>query len=207
MTNFVRTILSCTAAATLLAGCATTPGASPAEVTRFHNAAQISQVGHGTVFVETAPGSDAEGLDLSVYKRAVAQELAKLGYRETSRAEAQHVAQVRLDHFYIADEAPRRGPVSVGVGGSTGSYGSGVGVGIGINLGGGKRKDRDGTQLEVMIRDTASTQTLWEGRARLEVPRGSALAQPAANATAIAHALFDDFPGNDGETVEIEVSE
>jgi hypothetical protein len=27
-----------------------------------------------------------------------------------------------------------RGPVSVGVGGSTGSYGSGVGVGVGVNL-------------------------------------------------------------------------
>src|SRR5690606_42017636 len=32
-----------------------------------------------------------------------------------------------------------RSPVNVGVGGSTGSYGSGVGLGVGINLGGGSR--------------------------------------------------------------------
>jgi len=202
-----RIILACSAAASFLAACTTTPGHSPVEVTRFHDASQLSQIGQGAIFVETAPGGDDGTLDLGTYKAAVAHELARLGYTETARQEAHHLAQVRMEHFIITNDVPRRGPVSVGVGGSTGSYGSGVGVGIGINLGGSKPKDRIGTALGVMIRDKETSRTLWEGRARLDVPRGSPLADPHANAAAIASAMFDDFPGNDGETIEIEVSE
>ncbi|MBE5074481.1 hypothetical protein IM511_09200 [Erythrobacteraceae bacterium E2-1 Yellow Sea] len=206
MRRLLRTMMGVSVALALLSGCSTTSGPSPVEVTRFHDATQLHRISQGTIFVETAPGNDSETLDLAIYKAAVAQELARMGYTETSRDDARQVAQVRLEHFYIADEAPRRGPVSVGVGGSTGSYGSGVGVGIGINLGGGKPKDRSGTELGVMIRDKGTMQSLWEGRARLDVPRGHPLSEPHANAVAIAKALFEDFPGNDGETVEIEVS-
>lgn len=205
--NAFRHVILAGSVAAFLAGCTTTSAPGPVEVTRFHDANQLARLGQGTIFVETAPGSDTDALELATYKAAIADELVKLGYRETAREEAQQVAQVRMEHFYIADEVPQRGPVNVGVGGSTGSYGSGVGVGIGINLGGGKSKERSGTRLAIMIRDKATSQTLWEGRAMLEVPRGSPLAEPRANATAIAQALFDDFPGNDGETVEIEVSE
>lgn len=193
-------------AATLLTGCATTPAPGPVEVTRFHDASQLDQIGQGTIFIETATGSGTDAIDLVVYKAAIAQQLVRLGYSESSRDAARHVAQVRIEHSDISADQPRRGPVSVGVGGSTGSYGSGVGIGIGFNLGGGQPKDRKVTELGVMIRDRQSMQTLWEGRARLDVPDGSPLAEPRANAEAIAQALFDKFPGNDGETVEIEVA-
>jgi len=94
----------------------------------------------------------------------------------------------------------------VGVGGSTGTYGSGVGMGIGINLGGGPREELD-TRLGVMIRDKASDRTLWEGRASLTVSAKSDLANAQPNARALASALFREFPGNNGETTEVKVTE
>src|SRR3990167_2305155 len=194
-------------AAAMLAGCATVPGPGPVQITRFHDAAALAQLGQGTIFVETAPGENNESLEIAAYKAAVASSLTALGYRETAREEASQIAQVRLGRHLIAPESSKRGPVSVGVGGSTGSYGSGVGLGIGINLGGGKPRDRIDTDLGVMIRDKASGDTIWEGRASLEVGKGSPLEAPAASASAIAQALFRDFPGNNGETLEVKVSE
>ena len=188
-------------AAASLAACATAPG--PVEVTRFHDAEQLAKIGQGTVFVEAAPGEGNAGLELAPYKAAVMRQLAALGYRETSREEAQHIAQVSLDR-HVTTDGERRGPVSVGVGGSTGSYGSGVGLGIGINLGGGS-KEKVGTALAVTLRDKASGNSLWEGRARLVVDGKSDLAAADANAQTIASALFRDFPGGNGETVEIGV--
>ncbi|MFA7586711.1 MAG: DUF4136 domain-containing protein, partial [Novosphingobium sp.] len=96
----------------------------------------------------------------------------------------------------------RSGPVSVGVGGSTGSYGSGVGLGVGIDLSGndGARVE---TELAVTIRDRASNQVLWEGRASHAVRAGSPLAETQLGAAKLAEALFKGFPGNSGETIEV----
>ncbi len=106
--------------------------------------------------------------------------------------------------FDRAEPAPqgRRSPVSVGVGGSTGSYGSGVGVGVGINLGGGPRKMLD-LQLSVRIDDAASGQALWEGRALTAVPVKAPAAQPSLAAAKLAEALFKDFPGESGRTISV----
>ena len=192
-----------------LAACATTAPPSPVEVTRFHESASLDQLGQGTIFVADAPGrdgGDAGSLESSPYKAAVARQLALLGYTESGRDGAGHVAEVKVERYMIEDEQPRRGPVSVGVGGSTGGYGSGVGVGLGFNLGGGQSRERVGTEMAVVIRDLASNAVLWEGRARFEVGPDHALAQPAANADAIADALFREFPGGQGETIEVKVT-
>lgn len=196
-----RSFASAVIGALALSACATAPG--PVEVTRFHRAETLAQLGQGTIFVETAPGMDDSSLALAPYKAAVAQQLAALGYREAPRDEASQVAQVQLTR---ATQAPasKRGPVSVGVGGSTGSYGSGLGVGIGINLGGGPKPQVD-TKLGVMIRDKATGRALWEGRAELVAKEGSELADPDAGAKAMARALFSEFPGNSGETVAVGV--
>jgi hypothetical protein len=190
-----------------LAACTTTPYTGPVEVTRFVAPTAGAQIGRGTVFVENAPGLDADSLALAPYKAAVAQELARLGYREASRETAQQVAQVRLEKYALGTDGARRGPVSVGVGGSTGSYGSGVGLGVGINLGGGQSRERLVTELGVMLRDKASGTTYWEGRAQFAVSANSRFAASSANAAAIAGALFRDFPGNNCETVEVRVNE
>ncbi len=191
------------AAALTLAACTTPPG--PVEVTRFVAPDRVAQLGQGTIFVETAAGIEADSLALAPYKAAVASQLRGLGYSESDRPGAGQVAEVALER-YVIGSGGRRNPVSVGVGGSTGSYGSGVGVGIGINLGGGE-KNRIGTLLAVTIRDKASGQSIWEGRADFQPPENSPLARGSANAQTVASALFRDFPGNNGETIEVEVTE
>ena len=191
------------AAALTLAACTTPPG--PVEVTRFVAPDRVAQLGQGTIFVETAAGIEADSLALAPYKAAVASQLRGLGYSESDRPGAGQVAEVALER-YVIGSGGRRNPVSVGVGGSTGSYGSGVGVGIGINLGGGE-KNRIGTLLAVTIRDKASGQSIWEGRADFQPPENSPLARGSANAQTVASALFREFPGNNGETIEVEVTE
>lgn len=194
-------------AALALAGCATTPYTGPAEVTRFVAPDAVQRLGQGSVFVETAPGQDEQSLALAPYKAAVARELVRLGYRETARDAADQVAQVRLEQFVDGDDAPRRGPVSVGVGGSTGSYGSGLGLGLGINLGGNRNREVLVTRLGLMIRDKITGATYWEGRAQFSVSPDSPLAATEANANALAGALLQGFPGANGETVQVKVTQ
>jgi hypothetical protein len=189
-------------AALALSACATPPG--PVEVTRFVAPERLGTVGRGTIFVEAMPGSEDGALELAPYKAAVAAELTRLGYTESDRASATLIAQIGLQRGVI-EAGKRDGPVSVGVGGSTGSYGSGVGLGIGINLGGGP-KDRLGTNLSVRITEKDGGASVWEGRADFRPPEDSPLARGNANAQTVASALFRDFPGNNGETVEVKVS-
>lgn len=190
--------------AAALSACTTTP-VGPVEVTRFHQPATTTQLGQTTVFIETASDMDVGSLELAPYKEAVARELAELGYRETSRAQAAQIAQVSLERF-VSEPLPKEGPVSVGVGGGAGSYGSGLGVGIGINLGGNKSDQEVFTRMAVSIRDAASGDALWEGRANFAVGTESPLAAAPANAATVADALFREFPGNSGETVSVKVS-
>lgn len=199
----ITAFVSAGIAALALSACATAP--HPVEVTRFVAPESMQRLGQGTIHVETLGGEDGDSLATAPYRNAVAQELRRLGYTESNRASAGQVATVSIER-YVQTAEGRRSPVSVGVGGSTGTYGSGVGLGIGINLGGGQR-DRIGTQLAVTIRDAASSQSLWEGRADFRVKDNSPLAQSQANAQTVAAALFSEFPGNNGETVEVEVSE
>lgn len=192
------------AAATLLSACATGP--DPVEVTRFSAPERLNALGTGTISVEAAPGEDAGSLELRGYQVAVSRELTQLGYREVAAGTGQQVAEVRVDRGLWREGERRRGPVSVGVGGSTGSYGSGVGVGVGVNLGslGGGSKDRVGTQLSVVIRDRSTGLAIWEGRAEQVVKAGSPLADPQAASSRLADALFANFPGESGETVEVD---
>ena len=190
-----------------LGACATPAITSPVEVTRFLEPAATARLGQGTIFVESAPGTEGDSLALSPYKEAVARELEQLGYREASRAAATQVAQVRVERFRSGRDGRERSPVSVGVGGSTGSYGSGVGVGLGINLGGGGPREMLDTQLGVMIKDKQSGATYWEGRAQFSVSGNSPYADTPANAAAVADALFRNFPGANGETIEVRVPE
>lgn len=200
MTRPLRTIMLAATGALALAGCATGP--SPIEVTRFHDPARLAAE-RGSVAVTAAPGA-ADSLALAPYRTAVAQELERLGYRVVDGGvanTARYRAELSVDRF-ARDGAGRRSPVSVGVGGSTGTFGSGLGVGLGINLGGGGGP-RGGTQLAVTLRDAGNNASVWEGRAEVEYGLRSNFAAATRNAEALATALFRDFPGNNGETVRV----
>jgi len=187
-------------AALALAGCVAPIG--PVEITRFHQPSALAQLGRGTISVEAAPGEDDASLELASYKAAISRELVRLGYQAAAEGSGVQVALVRVER---ATFWPGRGggPVSVGVGGSTGSYGSGVGLGIGLDLSG-RPAEQVSTKLGVMIKNRASGETLWEGRASFTVRGDAPVAQTQLGAPKMAAALFNGFPGNNGETVEVQ---
>jgi hypothetical protein len=184
---------------TALAGCVAPTG--PVEVTRFHLA--DTAMLRGTVAVEAAPGMDGGSIELRTFQVAVGNALERAGYRQDG-AGAQ-VAEVRLTRRTYQPER-NRSPVSVGLGGSAGSYGSGVGVGVGIDLSG-KPAAMTETTLGVMIRDRATRQVVWEGRALFTVRADSPLAATALASAEMARALFADFPGRSGETVLVKAGQ
>jgi hypothetical protein len=186
------------AAALTLSGCVTPVG--PVEVTRFH-AADVSMLGKGTISVEPAPGMDAGNLEWQSYRAAVMRQLVLLGYTEAAPGAGAQVATMTLSRQTFQPEGGRS-PVSVGVGGSTGSYGSGLGVGIGLNLSP-KPSAQVATDLAVTIRDRTSGAALWEGRASFAVSSKSPLASTALGAPKMTEALFKGFPGQSGETIEV----
>lgn len=180
-----------------LAGCVTPVG--PVEVTRFH-AADVSMLGKGTISVEPAPGMDGNNLEWQSYRAAVMRQLVLLGYSEASPGTGTQVAHMAMSRQTL--EPQGRSPVSVGIGGSTGSYGSGVGLGIGLNLSP-KPSAQVTTDLAVTIRDRASNASLWEGRASFTVSTRSPLAATTLGAPKMTEALFKGFPGQSGETIEV----
>ena len=192
--------LALAATAALLGGCTTPAYVSPVEVTRFVGD-EPAFLAQGTVQITPASGIDPGSIEYGLYEDAVRLQLEELGYGVVMVNGAQ-VAQVSLDQ-YVVDEGRRRGPVDVGVGGSTGTYGSGVGLGVGINLGG-EPAERVVRELSVTIRERGGAQNLWEGRASMVATTNSDYAADAVAAPRMADALFAGFPGNSGETIEVE---
>ena len=175
----------------------------PVNVTRFHNA-QDAQIVPGTVaIVSNSEVSDGRVLEQGTYEAAVRRELQRVGFSDpgSDAANGEYVARVSVEQSRLSADGGRS-PVSVGVGGSTGSYGSGVGLGIGINLSG-KPKDRIATELSVRITRRADGQTVWEGRSSVEAKDGSPASQPGLAASKLAEALFRDFPGESGATIRV----
>lgn len=182
----------------LLTACTTTPSA---EVTRFH-LGDTTMLARGPIAIEAGPGMDANGLEFRTWSAAVSQQLAAVGYSPVGvAAPGGQVAQIRVARSTY-QAGPRNNPVSVGVGGATGSYGGGVGMGIGIDLSG-PPANQIATELSVSIREKDGGRTVWEGRANNMVSEKSQLASPQASAQKLSAALFKGFPGNSGETITV----
>ncbi len=178
----------------------------PVEVTRFL-AENPEGLGQGSVVIYFPEEISNEEVR-DAFAAAVEDELRSLGYTIVAQeGPGIQVASVRTSRGEIqgADRG-RRGPVTVGGGASTGSFGSGVGVGIGINLGGGRRGPAALTELSVRITND-NVETLWEGRSEIATSINSPYADVDASARTLAAALFKDFPGGNGETVTIDVDE
>ncbi|MCB2078980.1 MAG: DUF4136 domain-containing protein [Novosphingobium sp.] len=183
-----------------LSGCVAPVG--PVEVTRFH-APETDVLGRGEISVVPARGEDGESLEFRSYAAAVARELVRIGYVEKATGSGSpQIAVVRVTR-QIVEPGGARSPVSVGVGGSTGSYGSGVGVGIGFDLSP-RPSEQIETTLAVVIRDRETRKSLWEGRASFTVTATSPLSNTQLGAPKLAEALFRGFPGESGETILVE---
>lgn len=179
----------------LLSACMIPTG--PVEVTRFNRVAEGIVYGTGS-FAVTATSGDT--LALSPYLAAVQREMERVGYSKALEG-SDVIAEISVQRVQF--NGNDRNPVSVGVGGSTGSYGSGVGVGVGLNLN--ALGDQRGieTTLNVRIVRTSDKLVIWEGRATQRGALNSPAAQPGIASSKLAEALFKDFPGTNGETVTI----
>lgn len=186
------------ALAAILGACTSTY-VSPVEVTRFVGT-QPDLLGTGPIALRAGPGEDPQSLEYSIFQTAVAEKLQELGYI-VAGGDAVQVAEISVERS-VLQSGGGRSPVNVGVGGSTGSYGSGVGVGVGIDLSGPPPEQIE-TQLRVLIRPTAGEQALWEGRARFTASTNSDVTDARAAAAKIVDALFTGFPGRSGETIEV----
>jgi len=187
------------ASALLLAGCTTTY-VSPVEVTRF-TGDQPQSLGSGPIAVRSGPGAPADSLEMNVFNDTVARELQEQGYVIID-GEAPQIAEVTIS-LGVEQPGYSNSPVSVGGGVAGGSYGSSAGVGIGIDLSP-KPSERLHRELRVMIKPASGGTALWEGRARFTATVNSDFAETQAAATKLADALFDGFPGQSGETIEVE---
>ena len=186
----------------LLAGCtAMTP---PVDVTRFHNA-QIAPIVPGSVIIEAniTDEGHSRSIEYATYSAALLRELQRVGFTEARNdaGASQYIARYTIERAVLS-AGGSRSPISVGVGGSTGSYGSGVGLGIGINLGG-QPKDKIVTELSVRISKRIDSSVIWEGRSAVEAKQGSPASQPGLAAAKLAEALFRDFPGESGTTIRV----
>ncbi|PEQ12011.1 hypothetical protein B2G71_14640 [Novosphingobium sp. PC22D] len=184
----------------VLPGCVAPVG--PVEVTRFHRP-ELQAAPRDAIAVVPAPGADGESIEFNTYAAAVRRELQRIGYAQVQAPPdtSAQVAELSISRAMLRADG-RRSPVSVGVGGSTGSYGSGLGVGIGIDLSGPPPEQVE-TQMRVTIRDRATGQAVWEGRASFTVRADSPMADPPLGASRLAEALFKDFPGRSGETIYV----
>ena len=192
-----------------LSACAGGAYTGPVEVTRFV-AAQTPGLGEGTIALRFSDELTNEAAR-EAFRGALSDELSLLGYTVIGNEEtANQIAFVSTSRNALA-QSPQQNPVSVGVGGSTGTFGSGLGVGVGINLGGmGNTSPRVVSQLNVAI--AANTpepdrQNLWEARASFPTSVDSPYAPVEANARALAAAVFKDFPGGNGDTITVNVAD
>lgn len=153
-----------------------------------------SALGHGTIVLAPGPGGMA-GTDIAAFEPALIDQLARAGYRTDAPSSAVgQIVEYVVRHDVIAPPEPRHGPVGGGVSVGVGSHGwSGVGLGIGIDL----SKPRGpliATRLEAQIRDSATKELLWQGRAEVVTRDGDKHWTPPATAARLWAALFRGFP-------------
>lgn len=190
------------AAAIGLTGCATGPSSFPVQATRYHYDAMTTR---GTIGVEPLAGGAPASLEYKEYAAAVQAELLRLGYTNPPPgATPDNIATVSFTRA-LRPLPPRRSPVSIGIGagGYSGGYNGGVGVGGGATFPVGGRGAREGVVTELSVRIRHGANAVWEGHAQSLTDTSAPGADTPAIAARLAAALFTDFPGESGRTIEV----
>ena len=159
------------------------------------NSANVSQLGHGSISLASSDGSAASGPDDGTFESALIDQLTKAGYRNEIQpgSNGQSVEFV-VSHDVVQPAEPPRNPVGGDVAVGVGSHGWG-GVGLGLNLDLSKPlKALVATRLQARIRNSATHELLWEGRAQVLTRDGDKRWTPQAIATRLTAALFKGFP-------------
>ena len=182
------------------------------DVTRFRIEGDAAlALAHGPISVVPATASartdDNEGEGSSpsdprfdaTFQAAVEDQLVRSGYdAATISPQGGQIAEVRVVRTEAEPaEAPHRpvsGEMSVGVS----NHGTSVGMGIYVD-GSKPRGALVATRLEARIRDRATGQVLWEGRAEIYTRAGDSKWDDQKVADKLARALFDGFPTRTGD--------
>jgi hypothetical protein len=194
--------LGVAAVALALSACTTTGGReAPAQVTRFHLGQPVARA---QIAIEAFDPADQNSLEFRSYADAVARQLTRLGWTVVNAPQSEQVALIDVEQG-SREALAQRSPVSIGIGGSTGGWGSGVGLGASIGIPVGKSRSREivATQLEVRIKRRSNGEVFWEGRAMTEARADDPLAQRTIAVEKLANALFIDFPGESGRTISV----
>jgi hypothetical protein len=159
------------------------------------NSASVSQLGHGLIVFATGAGNASSGPYDGDFESALVDQLAKAGYR----TDAQSGTGGQTIEFVVSQDVvrppePPHNPVGGAVSAGVGSHGwGGVGMGLSIDLSK-PLKALVATRLEARIRDSATQELLWQGRAQVVTRDGDKRWTPQAIAKRLTTALFKDFP-------------
>lgn len=177
-----------------VAACTTTnPGT---EVKRFHLGAPIAR---STIVLMPAPGQPA-GLEFQTYAEAVGRELRAQSFIPvTGDPSAAYVGTI--DIRQMARPAPRRGGVSIGLGGGSFGRGGGVGGGVSFPVGQSRPGDIVTTSLGLQIKRRADSSVVWEGTAVGAGDSRDGGGDLTRQLPELARALLAGFPGTPGQTV------
>lgn len=179
------------------------PAEGHVEVSRFvAEGDAAAALGKGAVAVTGAPtGSGVESRELATYEAAVIDQLAQLGYRTDGRADdAGQITELHISHDTIVPQEEKRSPVSGEMAVGVSNRGTAYGMAVNVDL----TKPRAAliaTRLEVRIRDKATGNILWEGRADINTREGDDKWSQGVIANRLAASLFDGFPGRSGEAI------
>lgn len=155
----------------------------------------VSRLGHGLISLASSDGSAASGPDEGTFESALIDQLAKAGYRTDvePRGSGQSIEFV-VSHDVVQPPEPPHNPIGGDVAVGVGSHGWG-GVGLGLNIDLSKPlKALVATRLQARIRDSATHELLWEGRAQVLTRDGDKRWTAQAIATRLTAALFKGFP-------------
>lgn len=173
-----------------------------ADVTRFHTNQPITR---GTLAVVPIDPSMATSLEFRTHAETVAVQMRRLGYSTGLPAsQADYIATMDITQADGAGNVTRPGvTVGAGVGVPVGNN-AGLGANVAVPVGGSRRNPAlRTTTLFVQIQRRADRVQIWEGRATKQVNAGDDLAAATNGVPALAEALFREFPGTPGVTVQV----
>jgi len=188
---------SALAALALVAAC-TTPSQRGTEVTRFHLGQIIPAQ---AINMEPADPEQENSLEFRRYEIVVAQQLESIGFTQAALEEAEMIAVVHVERS-TREEAARRSPFSIGIGGGTSGRRSGIGLGTSFGIGGSRGGEVIVTQLSVALKRRSEGTIMWEGTATRITQPGTE--NPVTVVETLASALFQGFPGESGRTITVE---
>jgi hypothetical protein len=159
------------------------------------NSANVGQLGHGSIVVATSAANGALGPSDGDFESALVDQLAKAGYRTNDQPGAGgQTIEFVVTKDVIQPPEPPRSPVGGTVAAGIGSHGwNGVGLGLNIDLSK-PMKALVATRVEARIRDAATHELLWQGRAEVVTRDGDKRWTRQMIATRLTTALFKGFP-------------